>query len=62
MNDTGYVSEMMRNGVCGNESGNSLCSESGAGLDGQAGDKKCIERVNYKRKYSEAYMETRGQN
>ena len=39
-----------------------LCSESGAGLDGQAGDKKCIERVNYKRKYSEAYMETRGQN
>ena len=24
MNDTGYVSEMTRNGVCGNESGNTL--------------------------------------
>ena len=39
-----------------------LCSESGARLDSQAGDKKCIERVNYERKYSEAYLETRGRN
>ena len=26
-----------------------LCSESGAKLDNQAGDKRCIERVNYER-------------
>ena len=39
-----------------------LYSESRARLDNQAGDKKCIEQVNYKQKYSEAYLETRGQN
>ena len=53
MSNTGYVNEMMRNGVCGNESGNitprlgQSCSEAPSSLQSRWPPRRCRDHIGH---------------